>query len=109
MLIGSTPSDLEHVSLAEAAAVGLAFLGAVAFWWLYFDCSADAGREEVSRSDDPGALGRSAYHVIHPMIIAGIITTAAAGERVLSHPGATAHGATTALLLGGTGLYLIAP
>ncbi|BEP14647.1 low temperature requirement protein A [Acidothermaceae bacterium B102] len=107
VLIGSTLSELDHVSLAEAVTFGLAFLGAVQFWWLYFDRSADAGREEVSRSDDPGALGRSAYHLIHPVIVSGIITTAAADERVLSHPGATAHGTTTALVLGGTALYLL--
>jgi low temperature requirement protein LtrA len=106
VLIGTTLSDLEHVTFAQAATFALAFLGAVEFWWLYFDSSADAGRDVVSESEDPGALGRSAYHLIHPIMVAGIITTAAADERVLSHPGATAHGATTALVLGGTALYI---
>jgi low temperature requirement protein LtrA len=60
----------------------------------------------IAASDDPGALGRSAYHFVHPVMVAGIIVTAAADERFL----AEAHRAPTAstlwLALGGTALFL---
>ena len=72
----------------QAIAFVTAFLGAAAFWWLYFDRSADEGMDVIGHSTDPGRLGRSAYHLIHPIMIAGIITAAAADEVVLSHPAA---------------------
>ena len=31
----------------------VAFAGAVALWWLYFDQSAEAAAEKIARSDDP--------------------------------------------------------
>jgi low temperature requirement protein LtrA len=34
---------------------------ATTLWWLYFDQSAEAAAERITRSDDPGRLGRSAY------------------------------------------------
>jgi low temperature requirement protein LtrA len=106
ILIGTTLSEVPHVSTAQASALVMAFLGAAAFWWLYFDRSADEGMAVIGRSADPGRLGRSAYHLIHPVMVAGIITTAAADERVLSHPGSHADAATAWLVLGGTALYL---
>jgi low temperature requirement protein LtrA len=106
ILIGATLSDVDAVSTLQALAFLAAFVGAVAFWWLYFDRSAEEGMAMIGRAADPGALGRSAYHLIHPVMVAGIITTAAADERVLSHPGAHADAATAWLVLGGTALYL---
>ncbi len=62
--------------------------------------SAEAAAEKIARSDDPGRLGRSAYHLIHPVMVAGIIVTAAADE--LSWPSRTPPAATTAwMVLGG--------
>jgi Bacterial low temperature requirement A protein (LtrA) len=58
--------------------------------WLYFDRSAEAGAQVIERSADPGALGRSAYHFIHPVMVAGIVVVAAADDIVLSGPGARA-------------------
>jgi hypothetical protein len=46
--------------------------------WLYFDRSAEAGAQVIERSADPGALGRSAYHFIHPVMVAGIVVVAGA-------------------------------
>ena len=54
--------------------------------WLYFDQSAEAAEEKIARSDDPGRLGRSAYHLIHPVMVAGIIVSAAADDKVLTTP-----------------------
>jgi low temperature requirement protein LtrA len=48
---------------------------------------AEAAAQKIACSDDPGRLGRSAYHLIHPVMVAGIIVCAAADEQVLSDPG----------------------
>jgi len=55
-------------------------------------------------STDPGRLGRSAYHFVHPVMVAGIIVTAAADELVLSHPASAAHASIDWMILGGTAL-----
>ena len=60
----------------------------------------------IARSDDPGRLGRSAYHLIHPVMVAGIIVCAAADEKVLADPGAPASTASTWMILGGPALFL---
>jgi low temperature requirement protein LtrA len=87
-------------------AFGLAFVGSVGLWWIYFDRSAAASAQAIAGSADPGALGRSAYHLIHPVMVAGIIVIAAADDIVLSHPDERAGLATSLLILGGTALYL---
>ena len=79
------------------------FAGAVALWWLYFDQSAEAAAEEIAGSDDPGRLGRSAYHLIHPVMVAGIIVSAAADQKALSDPAVTASTASTWLILADPG------
>jgi len=83
VIIGATLTDLK-VTAAVLAAFVVAFAGAVALWWLYFDQSAEAAAGKIARSEDPGRLGRSAYHLIHPVMVAGIIVCAAADEKVLA-------------------------
>jgi low temperature requirement protein LtrA len=60
----------------------------------------------IARSDDPGRLGRSAYHLIHLVMVAGIIVCAAADEKVLADPGAAASTASAWMILGGPALFL---
>ncbi len=105
VVTGQTLSDLDHLSGRIIVAFLLAFLGAIGFWWIYFDRSAEGAAEVISRSDDPGRLGRTAFHMIHPIMVAGIIVSAAADELVLDHPGHAAT-ATSWLVLGGTALFL---
>ena len=88
------------------AAFAVAFAGSVAMWWLYFDQSAAAAAEVIARSSDPGRLGRSAYHFIHPVMVAGIVVSAAADQEVLSAPAATASTASAWMILGGPALFL---
>jgi low temperature requirement protein LtrA len=88
------------------AAFLVAFAGSAALWWLYFDRSAEEGARLIAESADPGRLGRSAYHFIHPIMVAGIIVVAAADERVLASPDAVGAADTSWLILGGAGLYL---
>ncbi len=107
VVIGATLSGLDHVGSAHVGAFLAAFLGAAALWWIYFDRSADEAAEVIAASDDPGRLGRSAYHLLHPVMVAGIIVTAAADEKVLDHPSAAPATATALMVLGGSALFLV--
>jgi low temperature requirement protein LtrA len=106
LVIGSTLSRLAHIGAPAVGAFAAAFVGALALWWVYFDRSAEEGARMVAASSDPGRLGQTAYHLIHPIMVAGVIVVAAADERVLSGPGIVGHAPTAWLVLGGTGLFL---
>ena len=83
VVIGATLSRLRTVTGQEAAAFLAAFVGSVGLWWLYFHRSAEAGAQVIAESADPGRMGRSAYHLIHPVMVAGIIVVAAGDQLVL--------------------------
>jgi low temperature requirement protein LtrA len=106
VIIGTVLSGQKGVTVTNVTAFVVAFIGSVAMWWLYFDRSASAAAEIIEKSDDPGRLGRSAYHLVHPIMVAGIIVGAAADEKVLSHPDAVATTATAWMILGGPALFL---
>ncbi len=106
VVIGATLSGLAHIGVAQIAAFLVALCGSVGLWWLYFDRSADEAARLIAASDDPGRLGRSAYHFIHPVMVAGIIVTAAADEVTLADPGAVGRAAASWMILGGIGLFL---
>ena len=84
-----------------------AFAAAVGLWWLYFDRRAGEGMRAITTSDDPGRLAASAYHFVHPIMVAGVIVTAAGNETVLRHPTEQAGGATGWFVAGGTALFLL--
>jgi low temperature requirement protein LtrA len=81
--IGSTLSGLVHVTPSIITAFVVAFAATVGLWWVYFDRIAERGSQAIATSEDPGRLGATAYHLVHPVIIAGIIAAAAADELVL--------------------------
>jgi low temperature requirement protein LtrA len=106
VIIGATLAGERTATASGLAGFAVAFGTSVALWWLYFDQSAAASAEIIARSPDPGRLGRSAYHYIHPFMVAGIIVTAAADEKVLSDPAAAATTASAWMILGGPALFL---
>ena len=106
VIIGTTLAAVKSVTAASVTGFVVAFATSVTLWWLYFDQSAEAAAQKIASSDDPGRLGRSAYHLIHPVMVAGIIVTAAADEKVLSDPGATATTAAAWMILGAPALFL---
>ena len=108
MVIGATLSGLlgSGITAAEAVAFLIAVIGSVGLWWLYFDRSAAEAARVIAASADPGRIGRTAYHLIHPVMVAGIIVVAAADEVVVSEPGATGMASTSWLILGGTALFI---
>jgi len=103
--LGSTLSGLPDVGTAVIATFVVAFGGSVGLWWVYFDQIAERGAHAISTSDDPGRLGATAYHLVHPVIIAGIIVAAAADQIVLNDPG-RGHLSTSLLVVGGAALFL---
>jgi low temperature requirement protein LtrA len=107
LVIGHTVADLQTISGQQEAAFAAAFIGAIALWWIYFARAADASTDVVVTSVDPGRFARSAYHLVHPIIVAGIILTAAADEDVVLHPTAAHHPSAAWLILGGTALFLL--
>jgi low temperature requirement protein LtrA len=106
VVIGASLSGLAHVTGPEVAAFGVALAGSAGLWWLYFDRSADEAARVIAASDDPGRLGRSAYHDIHPVMVGGIIVSAAADQVTLADPGAIGRGPASWIILGGPGLFL---
>jgi low temperature requirement protein LtrA len=103
-----TGSTLGTASLTAptVTAFVLAFLCTVALWWVYFDRSAEDSSRAIATSTDPGRLGRSAYTYHHLPMVAGIIVTAVADERVIAHPLGHGSAALTATVLGGPALFL---
>ncbi len=99
-----------YLTGAEIGAFLIAVTGSIAFWWIYFDRAAGDAAEVIAGSADPGRLGRSAYHLIHPVMVAGIIVAAAAdaatADQVRTAPGAAATAWTAGLLLAGPALFL---
>jgi low temperature requirement protein LtrA len=106
VVIGSR-LELEHPSARNVIAFVIAFAGAVALWWIYFDRAAGDSARAIAASPDPGRLARNAFHHVHPLIVGGIIVAAAADELVLDHLGHPADRPTAALLLGGPALFLL--
>ncbi|MGH8775841.1 MAG: low temperature requirement protein A [Jiangellaceae bacterium] len=90
-------------------ALGFAFVGSAALWWLYFGHVADSAVRRISTTttDRVGRIGRDAYTYLHIPIIAGIILTAVGDELVIAHPTEQLHVAGALVALGGPALYLI--
>jgi low temperature requirement protein LtrA len=106
LVIGSQFGELPR----EPSTVGtfvIAFVASVAFWWIYFDRSAEAGLQVIATATDPGRLGITAYTYFHVLMVAGIIVAAAAYELAIAHPGDQLNAATACLILGGPALFLV--
>ncbi|MEV1319815.1 low temperature requirement protein A [Micromonospora arborensis] len=105
LVTGSTLTS--HVDLVTSGAFLLAFAGSVALWWVYFARSAPAATEVIARAGErTGALSRVAFNYLHPVIVAGVIVTSAADERLLREPGAPTTTVAALLTLGGPALFL---
>lgn len=88
-------------------AAAVAFLGALAMWWIYFSAAHDAASEVISHATDSGALARLAYTYCPILIVAGIIVTAVGDELSLVHPSGHVGPATAAVLIGGPLLFVV--
>ncbi len=105
VVTGATFAELAWTSEYLMAFVS-ALLGSIAMWWIYFHIGAEAGSEQLSKSDEPGRLARLAYTYLHMPIVAGIIVTAVADELVLKHPAGHSDLKTVTSAIGGPLLFL---
>lgn len=110
--IGAPLISAESVDGRAVAGILGAFVGVVALFWLYFDRWAHRGVRAIESSDDPGRMAR-AFHMVHPVLIAGIILIAAGEEEIL-HPllthgehTAAPHAYTAWLCAGGAALFAV--
>ncbi|HEX4212371.1 MAG TPA: low temperature requirement protein A [Candidatus Dormibacteraeota bacterium] len=106
VVIGTTLARVHRIGLSDALAFLAAFIGSVALWWVYFDRSAEDGARIIAHSSDPGRIALFAYHLIHPVMVAGIIVAAAADARVLLRPWEAGDLATSLMVVGGPALFL---
>lgn len=104
--IGATLAGLPFTP-ARVTTFAFAFVGTVALWWVYFDRAAEDSSRTIASSPDPGRLGRSAYTYFHLPMVAGVILTAVADERVIAEPTRPGSMPTTLVLLGGPILFLL--
>ncbi len=106
IVTGTRLAEPGELPVDRVVAFAVAFAGSVALWWLYFDRAAEDSARVLAASHDPGRLARNAYHLIHPLIVGGIIVTASADEVMLSDPGGRGTMSTAWLVVGGAALYL---
>jgi low temperature requirement protein LtrA len=92
---------------AVVAAFVTAFVMAVAMWWIYFDTAAERTSRRFAHHHDRGRIARVAYTYVHSALIAGIVLTAVANQRLLERPWGASDPASTAVLLGGPATYLL--
>lgn len=85
---------------------GVAVLGSIAMWWVYFDSGAEHAHHRIAHSRDPGRQARIAYTYLHLLIVAGIIVSAVADELVLMHPDHASQ-AGGLVIVGGPWLFLL--
>ncbi|MFS0735546.1 low temperature requirement protein A [Sphingomonas sp. 1P06PA] len=106
LVTGATHADLDWSGLSFAA-LGTAFAGSLALWWIYFAIGARQASQRIAESGEPGRLARNAYTYLHLPIIAGIIVSAASDEIVIEHPGGAVKTAEAIAITGGAALYLL--
>ncbi|WP_116950287.1 low temperature requirement protein A [Jiangella endophytica] len=108
VLTGVTASDTE-MDARTGVALGLAFLGSVALWWLYFSGASPVITRRIGRStsDDVGTLGRDIFTYLHIPIVAGIVLMAVGDELVVAHPGYEMEVTGALAVLGGPALFLV--
>ena len=88
------------------AAFTVAFVAAVAMWWIYLDTGAERGSHHIASSGDPGRIARLAYTYWHLPIVAGIIVAAVGDELVLAHPTGHTDARTWISVSTGAALFL---
>jgi low temperature requirement protein LtrA len=107
VLTGVTASSA-GLDAAVVIALGVAFVGSTALWWLYFGQVVSSAVRRISTAvAEAGQIGRNAYTYLHIPIVAGIILTAVGDELVIAHPADQLHMAGALVTLGGPALYLL--
>jgi low temperature requirement protein LtrA len=95
------------VSAELITVVALGLLIAAAMWWTYFDRFAALAEQRLRLHRDPVIAAADGYSYLHLVIVAGIITFAAAVRQLARAPGASPSESIRLALCGGVALYLI--
>ena len=106
LVTGATLSHHAHWDAPTLIAFGVAFLGSLAMWWVYFDTSSKDGSHAIAHSPDPGRMG-AYFHYVHVIMVAGVIVTAVANELVIAHPDRPIDTPSVAVLIAGPLVYLV--
>lgn len=99
---------LEFSTLVALVASG-AFAGLM--WWAYFDRVSPALEHRADTIDDAeqsGRYARDVYTVLHAVLVAGILVSAASLEEIALHPTDTVPDRFRVMLFAGVGLTLLA-
>jgi low temperature requirement protein LtrA len=105
--IGAGAAGLER-DFTFAVAVAVAFGGAAALWWAYFDVPARAAERALHAAPPAqrGPLARDVFSIFHYPIVLGIIFFAVAAKKTLADPAAPLSAAGRWALGLGVALYL---
>jgi low temperature requirement protein LtrA len=101
----------EPRDLTFAVAVVVAFAGACALWWAYFDFTALAAERSLrfASPEERGHRARDVFTFFHFFQVLGIIFFAVAAKKMLASPLEPLSGAGRAALILGGSLPLLAP
>jgi low temperature requirement protein LtrA len=106
VLTGATTAELD-LDASRIAALGLAFAGTAALWWLYFDYVARIAERRLATAPDRTRLARDGYTYLHAVLVAGVILSAVGDELVIAHATEELHTPELAAVAAGPALYLV--
>jgi low temperature requirement protein LtrA len=106
IVTGGTLSGVRGVTGPHVAGFVVAFAGSVSLWWLYFVRVAEGSARVIASSPDPGRLALSAFHLLHPVMVAGIIVWSVGDEKILTSPLSSVTVESSWKILGGPALFL---
>jgi low temperature requirement protein LtrA len=84
---------------------------AAALWWVYFDVTAIVAARRLAKASEGrerNGIARDSYSYLHFPMVAGIALIAVGLKQTIAHVGEPLKLVTSASLLGGTALYLLA-
>ena len=106
VLTGATTAQLD-LDAARVTALGVAFLGTAALWWLYFDFVAGIAQRRLELAPNRTILARDGYTYLHVVMVAGVIVWAVGDELVIAHPTDVLPAAEVAAIVLGPAIYLL--
>jgi low temperature requirement protein LtrA len=106
VLTGATTAELD-LDASRIAALGLAFAGTAALWWLYFDYVAPIAQRRLELAPNRTLLARDGYTYLHVVLVAGIIGWAVGDELVIAHPTDVLPAAEVVVVVAGPAIYLL--
>jgi low temperature requirement protein LtrA len=105
VVTGATFAEIAWTTTTMTA-FGVALLGSIAMWWVYFHIGVHIGSDRITHSSDPGRVARLAYTYLHLPIVAGIVVAAVGDEVLLAHPDGHADLKAMVCMIGGPMLFL---